>query len=220
MTDSAPGTEPVPVTDPLALRAIAHPLRVRLLDALLLLDSATATELAEAVGDTAANCSWHLRQLAKYHFIEEAPGGTGRQRPWRRVQGPRQWGPDADTEATIAADAASAAMIDHEIALLRDWPARRAAEPPQWRNAAAVSQIVQWLTPDEMAELNRAFYDLIVARMDRLADPAARPEGARPVRVVAWTLPAEQPRTTPATGDATRESAGAEDESTDGGGHA
>ena len=67
------------------LRVLAHPVRMRLLQALYERGSATATELAEMIGESPANCSWHLRQLAKYGFVEETGGGTGRNRPWRAV---------------------------------------------------------------------------------------------------------------------------------------
>ena len=35
------------------------------------------------MGESPANASFHLRQLAKYGFVEEAEGGTGRRRPWK-----------------------------------------------------------------------------------------------------------------------------------------
>ncbi len=60
------------------LRALAHPARIRLLEELALAGPMTATELAARVGESAANCSWHLRQLAKYGYVEEAGGGAGR----------------------------------------------------------------------------------------------------------------------------------------------
>ena len=57
---------------------MAHPVRLRLLAELADLGQATATELAERTGESPANCSWHLRQLARYGFIEEAESGAGR----------------------------------------------------------------------------------------------------------------------------------------------
>jgi DNA-binding transcriptional ArsR family regulator len=69
--------------DPRRLRAIAHPLRLRILDVMALCGPLTATEVAALVGHSPANCSWHLRQLARYGFITEAGDGSGRRRPWR-----------------------------------------------------------------------------------------------------------------------------------------
>jgi DNA-binding transcriptional ArsR family regulator len=72
--------------DPRMLRAIAHPLRASLLYELYARGSATATDLAEAVGQPVNSVSFHLRQLAKYGLIEDDPdaaGADGRQRWWR-----------------------------------------------------------------------------------------------------------------------------------------
>ena len=76
---------PRQLTDPLAMRAMAHPVRLALMQALNDAGTLTATEAAERVGESPSNCSFHLRQLAKYGWVEEAPGGKGRQRPWRAV---------------------------------------------------------------------------------------------------------------------------------------
>lgn len=81
-----------PPLEPNALRAIAHPVRMRLLQLVEQAGPATATELAEQVGESPANTSWHLRQLAKYGFIEPATSASGRERPWRSV--PRPAAPD------------------------------------------------------------------------------------------------------------------------------
>ena len=66
------------------MRALAHPVRIALLEALTIHGQLTATEAGEIVGESPANTSFHLRQLAKYGFVEEAEGGTGRRRPWKR----------------------------------------------------------------------------------------------------------------------------------------
>lgn len=69
--------------DPRAMRALAHPVRLALMDALSLDGELTATQAPRIVGESPANCFFHFRQLAKYAFVEEAGGGAGRQRPWR-----------------------------------------------------------------------------------------------------------------------------------------
>ena len=76
---------PPEVTDPKAMRALAHPVRIALLEELAVHGQLTATEAGELVGESPANTSFHLRQLAKYGYVEEAEGGTGRRRPWKRV---------------------------------------------------------------------------------------------------------------------------------------
>src|SRR5947199_257470 len=65
------------------MRALAHPTRLALLDHLHAVEQATATECGDAVGDSPSSCSYHLRALGKWGFVEEAEGGVGRERPWR-----------------------------------------------------------------------------------------------------------------------------------------
>ena len=86
------------------MRAMAHPVRLALMEALNDAGTLTATEAAERVGESPSNCSFHLRQLAKYGFVEEAEGGTGRQRPWRAVHtGMRFTDVQDDPETALAA---------------------------------------------------------------------------------------------------------------------
>src|SRR5258705_13054713 len=87
------GADPGPATviprreirDAETARALAHPVRIRIIEKLAFGGPLTATALSELIGESPANTSWHLRQLARYGFIEEAGGGSGRQRPWRVV---------------------------------------------------------------------------------------------------------------------------------------
>ncbi len=182
---------PRKITDAGAVRALAHPLRLRLLEELLLAGTATATELSERVGESPANCSWHLRQLAKSGYIEEAGPGSGRQRPWKLVVESRQWGPAVDDPGfSEASRAASEIMFDHEFRAFRDWERRKAAESPVWREAALTIQSVAWLTADELEALNAELFAAMSRHFDRVGDPAARPPGARLVRMVAWAVPA------------------------------
>ncbi|MFB9903164.1 ArsR/SmtB family transcription factor [Allokutzneria oryzae] len=77
-------TEPREITDPEALRALAHPLRQRILRRLADSGPATSTTLAKALGENTGATSYHLRQLAEHGFIEEAPElAKGRERWWR-----------------------------------------------------------------------------------------------------------------------------------------
>jgi DNA-binding transcriptional ArsR family regulator len=183
-------TEPRELNDPRALRALAHPGRIRLLEELMMIAPATATQLAERVGESPANCSWHLRQLARYGFVEEAGGGTGRERPWRLVPEVRTWGrSDDDAQLNIAGDAAADMILDREVAALREWERHRREEDQQWRAAAFVNHSLVWLTVDELAELHEKINDLLSRHVERL-DPERRPPGTRPVRFNAWGVPA------------------------------
>lgn len=69
----------VQVSDIRTLRALAHPLRNRLLGLLRLEGPSTATLLGARVGESSGWTSYHLRQLATYGFVEEVQGrGAGR----------------------------------------------------------------------------------------------------------------------------------------------
>ncbi|GAA4631545.1 helix-turn-helix domain-containing protein [Actinoallomurus vinaceus] len=173
------------------LRSLAHPVRMRLCQALYERGTATATELAEMIGESPANCSWHLRQLAKYGFVEEAGGGKGRHRPWRPVPRMLSWGDsDESGEVAAASDALSMQFVEQEFAGLRDWQAWRRTDPPEWQDAAYWMQNIDWLTVEELKELNEAIAAVILRQRKR-RDPAERPLGARRIRVFAWAVPAE-----------------------------
>ena len=177
--------------DPQELRVLAHPVRMRLRQALYERGTATATELAEMVGESPANCSWHLRQLAKYGFVEETGGGTGRNRPWRPASHTLSWGEaDESGELAAAGDRLSEMIYEQEFAGLRDWQAWRRTDPPEWQDAASFTQSVTWLTVEELAELNAALIELALRGRERLRDPSARPPGARRVRIFTSAVPA------------------------------
>ncbi|MGH3373502.1 MAG: winged helix-turn-helix domain-containing protein [Pseudonocardiaceae bacterium] len=173
------------------MQVLAHPVRMRLKQALYERGSATATELAEMIGESPANCSWHLRQLAKYGFVEEAGGGKGRNRPWRPVARSLSWGDsDESGEVAAASDALSTQFVEQEFAGLRDWQAWRRTDPSEWQDAANWVQNIDWLTLEELQELNKALVE-IVCRHRKRRNPADRPAGARRVRIFAWAVPAE-----------------------------
>jgi DNA-binding transcriptional ArsR family regulator len=176
--------------DPRELRALAHPIRVRLMEELMLDGPLTASQLGERVGESPANCSWHLRQLAKYGFVEEAGGGAGRQRPWQVAIESYGWGDQADPEAAAAASAFSQVQRRWESDEYEAYAARRATEPPEWDRAAFWNKSLAWLTADELESLGHELTEIMLRYADRFTDPAARPAGARAVRFLAWGVPA------------------------------
>src|SRR3954469_13997672 len=99
------GRRTVELTDPRALRALADPARLVLMGLLRRGGPLTATQAGERIGDSAASCSFHLRQLAKYGLVEEAGGGRGRERPWRATAISTEWPARAANEETDAAGA-------------------------------------------------------------------------------------------------------------------
>lgn len=178
-------------TDPQALRALAHPIRLKLLEQLILHGPATATELADRIAESAPNCSWHLRQLAKYGYVDDVPGDHGRQRPYKAVMQGNSWARAVDSpELALAGDAVSEVLVDREVGQLRDWIRRRAAETEQWQDATFITQSMTWLTAEELNEIGAQIKEIVLRHMDRVADPAQRPDGARPIRMLAWGVPA------------------------------
>ncbi len=77
--------DPPSMSDPRALRAIAHPTRGRILDELGASGPMRAADVGDALGIPANQASFHLRQLAKYGVIEPAPEAARdrRDRVWK-----------------------------------------------------------------------------------------------------------------------------------------
>lgn len=141
------------LTDPRAMRAVAHPVRVDLLAALAG-GPKTATECAEIVGESPQSCSYHLRTLAKYGFVEPAEATNGKERPWRKVARGLRWSAEEDPDAARALAATFLArdfrVVDRYLAAPReDWP------EPMYTQASLR------LTPAEAQELGERIFALL-----------------------------------------------------------
>lgn len=175
------------ITDPQRLRALAHPLRNELMDVLAVEVEATATRCAELTGESVASCSFHLRMLAKYGFIEPVPQ-SGREKPWRLVSRSYSTSADLDDQASIhAAQDVATFVVEREAQRLREWIQRAPVEPVQWRDAAVLSSSVFWATSAELAELTEQLTSLTDRFKERWNDPSTRPDGARVVRLFGAT---------------------------------
>lgn len=184
------------ITDPRSLRALSHPVRLSLLEALSS-GPLTATEAGELIGETPTTCSFHLRQLAKYGFVEEVGGGKGRARPWRRVH--TGWSAPArpdDLEFTRASQQLDDVLLDRYVQRLHRAIATAPSHPREWYEAMEASQNMLRLTADELAELVAAYRRLAEEFRDRYADrtqhPERRPEGTLPVETLFFAYPVEQ----------------------------
>ncbi len=156
MVDLADPADPQRWLDPTSLKALAHPLRLALLERLEVRGRATATMLAQDLTESSGATSYHLRQLARHGFIEEAAGGNGRERWWRPAVG--GWGfPDhemarrpglraaADMVVRGMLDAAHRGMMD----AIQTWPEKPAAS----RNAMVQTVSRFQLTAEEAVAL-------------------------------------------------------------------
>jgi len=189
-----PGTpeHPLRLTDPRMMRALAHPARIAILQHLGLDGPATATECAAVAGLSPSACSYHLRALARYGFVEEdlASAADGRQRPWRA----RIISMSFDEGEPDQADAVRAAgRLLKESLLARfeevrtEYLDRAPRYTAQWREIAGWHQDVVHVTADEAAAL-RAQVQALLAGYRRI-DPADRPPGAHRVHALLDLIP-------------------------------
>jgi DNA-binding transcriptional ArsR family regulator len=183
------------LTDAQTMRALAHPVRIALLEALTLEGPKTATEVGELIGESPTTCSFHLRQLARYGMVEEAGGGKGRARPWRASSLGFSFASSHDEpERDVAANALVHLIRERQLGRYREWIETRATYPREWRDASGNSEYLCYLTVDELAQLNADLGALLADRfVERLKDPANRPEGSVPVEVLLFSYPLRPP---------------------------
>jgi DNA-binding transcriptional ArsR family regulator len=147
----------VQVTDVRALRALAHPLRSRLLGLLRLHGPATASQLGRAVGESSGSTSYHLRQLAAYGFVEEVEGqGTARERWWRARHRLTSWQAaeiTAQEGGSEVEDELIRIQIDVRGRVLRAWQEQRSELGAAWTAGASLNDHVLRLRPDQARAL-------------------------------------------------------------------
>jgi DNA-binding transcriptional ArsR family regulator len=180
------------LTDPRALRALAHPTRLALVGLLRTHGPLTATRAGELLGESSASASFHLRQLAKYGLVEEAGGGRGRERPWRATAMFTAWPEVADTpELAAASSLLRAVLAERYFEQLMRWLEARDSEPGAWQEAAHFGDTLLYLTAEELHDLGRKEQALLGGYLDRLTRPELRPPGARPVDYLHLAFPAD-----------------------------
>jgi hypothetical protein len=190
MTDA--GNEP----DPRSLRALAHPLRWRLLDLLGAEGTVTVTRCALVLGQSTASCSYHLGILAKYGYIVPA-GGEGREKPWRIAdrEGPLSLLPRGSSfEEGQASEAAFTSWLDYQTYQMKDFYLRhRELAPADWQQALRIASGASWLTPAQANEVGGRLIQILQEIGDR-EEAESRPPDARLVRLfLAMTLTPELP---------------------------
>jgi predicted ArsR family transcriptional regulator len=183
-------TDEIRLTEASSLRAYAHPLRLRLIGLLRGEGPMTATQAAARLGDTVPNCSFHLRQLAKYGLAERAPGADARERPWRATAQYTSWDNYSDDPAVrAAADQLSSTIVTDYARRAQEYLAARGDEPAEWRRAAGLGDVLAHVTADELRELTEQIDALMARYDDRLTDPSRRPAGSRPVQIIRMAVP-------------------------------
>ena len=179
--------------DPRAMRALAHPARLAMLEHLGSQGPSTATECATVVGLSPSACSYHLRALARWGLVEETEGSDRRERRWR-VLGPFVF---ADHEAPRAADVAAAEhlltaqILDHATRRVLTWLDGSDDEPREWRSASVIGNGNLLVTAEEL--------DGIVAGIEAMVTPyrartrrGSEPSDARLVHMHFSAVPARR----------------------------
>jgi DNA-binding transcriptional ArsR family regulator len=161
------------------LRALAHPLRLQLLEVLHVEGAATASQLARKLGESSGATSYHLRALHRAGMIEEAEQRNGRERWWQRVSErlliPNSVPPEASTAERVELQAAHAQiesiLVDRDEKALQRWTEIRYDLPLEWQDTQWIGNFRIWATQPEA----RAF----VMSVLELAQPLRKPpEGA------------------------------------------
>ncbi|MFF0311282.1 helix-turn-helix domain-containing protein [Streptosporangium sp. NPDC004379] len=167
--------------DAAALKGLAHPSRLRLLELLEQHGEATATQLAALTGENTGATSYHLRQLEKYGFIEDVPGrGRGKERWWRAgsfsMDGDRF---RRDPDTAQAAEMVLAQVVRQREADLTRWLEESRTTPRPWTEASVASSGRMRLTLQELADLVGEVSAVLDAYRRRARDrPADTPDTA------------------------------------------
>src|SRR5580704_4696174 len=152
----------IKLTDPETMRALAHPARIALWQHLLLEGPATATECAPVAELSPSACSYHLRQLARYGFVEQdqAAAANGRERPWRAVVTSTTVEDLDDPVAVMAARLLDYTLGERWQVVRNRYESSKQDYSAHWRRAAGGDRTVLYATADELAELRDQIREL------------------------------------------------------------
>jgi DNA-binding transcriptional ArsR family regulator len=177
------------LNDPREIHALAHPVRLAIIDLLREREAATATECAPLVGESVQSCAYHLRTLAKLGVVEEVESGDRRKRRWRlRVVGfsvPKIVPAPPQREA--AWSELRGRIVERDIGILRDFIEGEHSFRPEQRRLSTLRNLTLHATPEELDRLA----DEVSALLRRYArdELAERPQGSERVHAVFWLIP-------------------------------
>jgi len=193
----APAAEVVP--SPTALRALAHPLRLRMLGLLRVEGPSTASRLASRLGLNSGATSYHLRQLAEHGFVVDDPGrGNARERWWRAAHRTTHV-PDDDSGEPAARDARQA--FSQAVAVAYAGQIQQAVEQQptlsdEWRALSTSSDWSLRLTPQEARQLREELHAVVERYRPWYPDRPEAPAGAGHYRVLLNAFPRPDTTTT------------------------
>jgi len=182
--------EPVLLRDPRAIKALAHPARLAVIDEFFNGRKLTATECGEIAGLSASAMSYHLRALERWGIIKRSDAtDDGRERPWVAAG----YGLRIESDEPLASAAGEATLIarilDRQRTEALDWIGRGEAVRDEWDDLVTVTSRRYWLTLDEARELSRAVMET-VRRFERHT-PQEGPMDTRRVRVCVTIVPTD-----------------------------
>ncbi|MGW2822615.1 ArsR/SmtB family transcription factor [Streptomyces sp. NPDC001443] len=190
------GQENRAITDVGTLKALAHPLRMKLYRGLCVADRATASQLAEQVDEAVSLVSYHLRKLAEHGLIEEAvpQSADGRERWWQPAsEGVSIRDQDfRDAPERAAAHLAATRLFhDQRAEMYRRYLDERSTWGPEWNSAAPDSESLLRLKPTELDALRQELVALLTRydERSRVAAAAGDTEGRENVAVHVYGFP-------------------------------
>jgi len=187
-------TERRELSDPRTMRALTHPVRLALLQALELEGPLTATQAGELIGEPPNTCSFHFRQLAKYGFVEEAGPAPGRSRPWRLASFRMHYTDlHEDPETAVAARGLDRMLREQYFQRLTAFYETRSGYPLAWQQVTGGSQALLHVTPGELRAIDEQVMALLTSYLDRAVDPAKRPADSLPIEVLLFAYPVRPP---------------------------
>jgi DNA-binding transcriptional ArsR family regulator len=176
------------LSDPRAIRALAHPARLAIIEALFPGDELTATECASLTGLSPSATSYHLKALARWGIVEAGQArADGRDRPWKAKGRSIEVSSQVPQGTVLAEGAVLETFLDRNRALIAEFLDRQASEPPEWRDAVELASSDYWLTAEELAEVSGALRSVLQPYKDRRRD--SRPDKSRRVRLVRLIVP-------------------------------
>lgn len=181
------GDERIVIDDPRAIRALAHPARLAIMEALFGGDELTATECAGITGLSPSATSYHLKALERWGVVEAgAPRADGRDRPWKATGRSIEFTSTAPGTST-AEIAVLGVFLERNRAIVADFIEREAQEQPEWRNTVELANRDYWLTSVEVRRVSDAMRQILEPYRGRSS--ADRPAKSRPVRVLRLIVP-------------------------------
>lgn len=182
------------ISDPKAIRALAHPLRLDLLQLLGAGGPATAAQCGRVLGASQASCSFHLRQLAKYGFVEDAgPGRDRRERQWRVAHAQLSVRISSGDDVVVRQQI-ERLVVEREMQAILDYSRRPDGASPEWQHKAGIVTGMAVLSPDEAAAIKEQWIALLRPYIDRAqADGHQLRAGQRHVRYFMAATPLPEP---------------------------